>query len=95
MRKYLAAAIVFIMTMPAFAGPYHPVKRGHYYNPPQHHYQPPRHRNVAPWVAGGLALGALGAYAITRPAPRHIMTCWEELIGYDRRGRPVYDEVCQ
>jgi hypothetical protein len=37
----------------------------------------------------------LGAYAVIPRAPRHIMTCWEEIIGYDRRGRPVYDEVCQ
>ena len=95
MRKLLAAVIVFLMTMPAFAGPYNQHRRGHHYAPQHHHYQPQRHRNIAPWVAGGLALGALGAYAITRPAPRHIMTCWEELIGYDRRGRPVYDEVCQ
>ena len=95
MRKYLAAVIVFLMTMPAFAGPYNRSHRGHYYHAPQHHYQPQRHRNIAPWVAGGLALGALGAYALTRPDPRGIMTCWEEVIGYDRRGLPVYDEICQ
>ena len=102
MRKLLAIVIIFIMTMPAMAGQQRHDRRGyqqhthqrHHHQQPRH-YQPQRHNNIAPWIAGGLALGALGAYAVIPRAPRHIMTCWEEIIGYDRRGRPVYDEVCQ
>lgn len=105
MRKLLAVVIIFIMTMPAIAGQQRHGRQGYQHNTYQHqaqrhqhqqrHHQHHRHNNIAPWIAGGLALGALGAYAITPRAPRHIMTCWEEIIGYDRRGRPVYDEVCQ
>lgn len=108
MRKLLAAIIVFIMTTPAFAQQNHHRRghhghHGHHYNHQHRHhhqqqnyyYYQKRNNNVAPWVLGGLALGALGAYAITNPAPLGFTACWQEVIGYDRYGRPVYDQVCQ
>lgn len=86
MRKLIVVASLLIMATPA---------------PAQHHrrhapYPQPRpyahgHRNVLPWVAGGLALGALGGtYYYNRPRRE----CWDELVGYDRRGREVWETIC-
>lgn len=61
------------------------------------HHAPPRHHNAAPWVAGGLALGVLGAMVYSQ-RPR----CWEEPIVdrfgrqvYDAYGRPLIQRVCE
>ena len=89
MRRMFVASIALLgMMTVAEAQNYH----RHRYNPPprQHH-----HRNVAPWVAGGLALGILGAMtydAWGRPVqPR----CWDEMLGYDRYGRVVWERYCR
>lgn len=101
MRKTIVGAVtatlVLLLAAPAFAqhhrrdhGSRHPHAR-HYYAPPRHHYHPPRHHNWVPYALGGLALGALGAgtyYYNNRP-------CWDEFIGYDRRGREVFERYCR
>jgi hypothetical protein len=52
--------------------------------------------NVLPWVAGGLALGALagGAYYYDRSPPRYRSECYEDMIGYDRYGREIWRKYC-
>jgi hypothetical protein len=89
MRKLLLASVALIgMTVVAEAQNHHRHRYNH--TPRQHH----RHHNVAPWVAGGLALGILGAMtydAWGRPTRQ----CWDEMIGYDRYGREVYQRYCR
>jgi hypothetical protein len=90
MRKLLIAAMAVLIATPALADWRR--ERRHYQPPQRHHHQ----RNIAPWVAGGLALGALGAYALTRPS-----RCWEEPIVddygrqlYNRYGQPLFQRLC-
>ena len=48
---------------------------------------------VAPLV-GGMVLGGMGYYGYQRyyqPQP----DCWDEMVGYDRRGREVWQRFCQ
>lgn len=95
MRRMFVASIALLgMMTVAEAQNYH----RHRYNPPpryhQHNHRPKQH-NVMPWVAGGLALGLLGAMtydAWGRPVqPR----CWDEMLGYDRYGREVWERYCR
>ena len=59
----------------------------------RHHHG---HNNGSP-LALGIGLGLLGAglagayYYNRQPVPQE---CWNELSGYDYRGRPVYVVVC-
>ena len=104
MRKIIlgiiAVSLVVLTAAPAFAQHHHRRDHGyrqpqarHHYAPPRQHYHPPRQRqnNWVPYALGGLALGALGTgmyYYNSRP-------CWDEFVGYDRRGREVFQRYCQ
>ena len=87
MRKLLLIAATVLMVTPAMAD-----YRNHRYNPPPQRH----HHNVAPWVAGGLALGLLGgAYYYNN------RRCWDEPVtdrfGYqlfDQYGRPMIRRFC-
>jgi len=75
MKKYLVAATMLV----AVVGQANAWENRRHNPPPRHNH------NVAPWVAGGLALGVLGAMVYSQ-RPR----CWEEPM-IDRFGRQVYD----
>jgi hypothetical protein len=70
----------------------------------QHHHH---HRGgggggwVAPLV-GGMVLGGVlyglsqtPSYATPHPYYQQPVSCWEEFVGYNRWGNPVYRRVCQ
>ena len=97
MRKLaigLSVVALLASTLPVFAQQHH----RHGYRPQQHRYVAPRpaprhyhnHRNYAPWVAGAIGLGVLGSmyYYNNRQ-------CWDEMIGYDRYGREVFERYCR
>jgi hypothetical protein len=102
MRKLittLSIAAMMLASTPVLAQHRH----NHGYQPRQHqhryvaprpaprHYHAPRHRNNnwVPYAIGGLALGALGgAYYYNN------RQCWDEMIGYDRYGREVFERYC-
>jgi hypothetical protein len=104
MRKLittLSIAAMMLASTPVFAQHrhnhgYQSRQQQYSYVPPRHvprHHHAPRHRNNnwVPYALGGLALGALGSgmyYYNNRQ-------CWDELIGYDRRGRGVFERYCQ
>jgi hypothetical protein len=86
MRSILIAISVLAMTGSALADPVY-----RHRTPPRHHHQ----HNVMPWVAGAIGLGVLGALTYDqwgRPVRRR--ECWDEYVGYDYRGRPMYERVC-
>lgn len=88
MRKLLIVVSLLAMTSATSAQNYHHNRRA-----PQPLPRPYTggHHNVLPWVAGGLALGALGgAYYYNRRQRE----CYDELVGYDRRGREVWQTIC-
>jgi hypothetical protein len=103
MRKLaigLTIVALLVSTLPVFAQHrhdhgYRPQQHRHYHAPrhvPRHHYHAPRHRNNnwVPYALGGLALGALGgAYYYNN------RQCWDEMIGYDRYGREVFERYCR
>jgi hypothetical protein len=84
MKKYLIAVTMLV----TLVGPASAYDRRHHQNPParKHHHHHQRHNNIAPWIAGGLALGALGGlyYYNNR-------RCWDEPL-VDRFGHQVYDQ---
>ena len=89
MRKLLIVASLLAMSPAAIAadgrhmygGPNRPARGG---------------ANVLPWIAGGLALGAIagGAYYYDQSPPRYRRECWENLVGYDRYGREIWRKYC-
>jgi hypothetical protein len=83
MKKYfLAAAMIFGSVIPSYA-------QHHYHNVPVPPHRPHNlGRNVG-IGAGILGLGILGSAIILNESRRP-----DCLIGYDRYGRPVYDEYC-
>ena len=83
MRKFLVVASLLIVSTPAMAQ----YQRRHVPLPTPRPYVQ-GHRNILPWVAGGLALGGLYYYNRSR------RECWDEFTGYDRRGREVWETVC-
>jgi hypothetical protein len=90
MRKFLIAALVFLTATPALAD-----WRRERHAPPryQHHY---RGGNSGAWIAGGLALGALGAYALThRPYCRdqYLVDEYGNQL-YNRYGQPLFQRMC-
>ena len=83
MRKLLITLFLLSATATAMAD------SRHYYRQPPH-----RSHNAAPWVAGIVGLGILGAIASQQyQSPRR--SCWDEVIGYDRYGREVWQRYCQ
>ena len=68
MRKLLLIAATVLMVTPALAD-----QRHRRYNPPPQRH----HHNVAPWVAGGLALGLLGGAYYYNNYGRQ---CWDEPV---------------
>lgn len=94
-RMFVASVALLGMMTVAEAQNYH----RHRYNPPprhHHHNHRPKQHNVMPWVAGGLALGILGAMTYDAwGRPIHQPRCWDEMIGYDRYGRQVWERYCQ
>ena len=46
-------------------------------------------RSIMPWVAGGLLLGAMGGMYMYNQR-----RCYDELVGYDRRGREIWERYC-
>ena len=89
MRKLLLIAATVLMVTPAMAD-----QRHRRYNPPPQRH----HHNVAPWVAGGLALGLLGGAYYYNNYNRQ---CWDEPVtdrfGYqlfDQYGRPMVRRFC-
>lgn len=94
MRKLLIAALVALSATPALADYRHHRYEQHHRYERHHHYH-----NPAPWIAGGLALGVLGAYALT---PRYAPRCWDEPIVdfagrqvYNRYGQPLFQRYCE
>ena len=87
MRGLLIIVSLLAMTSTAVADGH---RRNRYIpTPPPRPYTGGNH-NILPWVAGGLALGALGgAYYYNR------RNCYDDLIGYDRRGREVWQTICE
>ena len=86
MKKYLIAATLLV----AFVGQANAWDNRRHNPHPQQYQHRHHHHNVAPWVAGGLALGVLGAMIYSQqPA------CWDELVGYDRYGREVWQRICR
>ena len=88
MRKLLIVASLLAFSTAAVAADGRRMYGGP--NRPQH-----RSHNVLPWVAGGLALGALGgAYYYNQSPPRYRSECYEDLVGYDRYGREIWRKYC-
>jgi hypothetical protein len=87
MRKLVLVLSLLAMATPAMADPYD------HRRIPQPHRRPYEHRGhgAAPWIAGAIGLGVLGAIIANQP-PRP--TCWNEMVGYDRFGREVWQRVC-
>ena len=48
---------------------------------------------AAPLV-GGMVLGGMGYYGYQRYYQSQPV-CWDEMVGYDRRGREVWQRFCQ
>jgi hypothetical protein len=91
MRKILIVVALISMVAPAFGQ-----EVGHRVGQRSGHVPMPIPRpygrdggSILPWVAGGLAIGALtGAYWYNN------RRCYDELVGYDRRGREVWETNC-
>lgn len=89
MRKFLVVVSLLAMTFPALAEDH---RHRRVPTPPPRPYAG-GHHSILPFVAGAAALGALGlgsTYWYNSQRRR----CWDELIGYDRRGREVWETVC-
>ena len=92
MRKALIAGIA-LLSMVTVAE----AQQRHY-----HHHRGGGGGWVAPLV-GGMVLGGV-LYGLSQPSPvygapqpyyQQPVTCWEEFVGYNRWGNPVYRRVCQ
>lgn len=92
MRKLLIVASLLAMSSAAIAAD----GRRMYGGPNRSAQGHNRQHNVLPWVAGGLALGALagGAYYYNQSPPSYRRECWEDLMGYDRYGREIWRKYC-
>ena len=69
-------------------------QRNHYRPPAGHHRSHNRSHNAAPWIAGVIGLGILGALTYDQWGRPVQPRCWNEYIGVDRHGRQVYRQVC-
>jgi hypothetical protein len=86
-RTLIALATIIALTGAASAD-----YRGHrgHHNRAHHGHQGRGY--MAPLV-GGLLLGGLGYYGYQQYQRR--VQCWDEMVGYDRRGREVWQRYCQ
>ena len=88
MRRLLIATTLIAMATTAIAEPYN-----HRRAPPQQHYRGHNGGNAAPWIAGAIGLGLLGAIIANQPE-RPAYGCWNEMVGYDRWGNEVWKRYC-
>jgi hypothetical protein len=75
------------------------------YNRGHGHYHNGGGNWVAPLVGGVIIGGIIGSMAspppppvvyVAPPAPQYVPpTCWDEIVGYDAWGRPVYRRYCR
>jgi len=86
-RTLIALATIIALTGAASAD-----YRGHRGHHNRGHYGHQGRGYMAPLV-GGLLLGGLGYYGYQQYQRR--VQCWDELVGYDRRGREVWERFCQ
>ena len=69
-------------------------QRNNYRPPVGHHRSHNRRHNPAPWIAGALGLGILGALTYDQWGRPVQPRCWNEYVGVDRHDRQVYQQVC-
>ena len=81
--------LIALATIIALTGAADAQHRGHH-NRGHHGHQGRGY--MAPLV-GGLLLGGLGYYGYQQYQRR--VQCWDEMVGYDRRGREVWERFCQ
>ena len=93
MRKLLLASFA-LLGMTVVAEAQHRHYRNHYHPPARQHYHPPRY-NAAPWIAGAIGLGVLGALTYDAWGNPYRPFCWNEYIGLDRYGQQVYRQRCE
>lgn len=92
MKKLLVIGLVTLGTLTsAYGGPRHGHHSGGHY---ARHYHGGHHhgRNYAPWVAGAIGLGIVGAIA---GAHYYNRECTRVVVGYDNFGRPVTRLYCE
>lgn len=91
MIKVLLASTLILLatTVGVNAGPRHGYHSGHYHG---HHHGHYRHgRNYAPYIAGAVALGVLGAVTYDYYGRR----CFNKIVGYDQDGDPIVRKICE
>jgi hypothetical protein len=86
-RTLIALATIIALTGAASAD-----YRGHRGHQNRGHHGHQGRGYMAPLV-GGLLLGGLGYYGYQQYQRR--VQCWDEMVGYDRRGREVWERFCQ
>lgn len=91
MRKVLIALTALILASTSAAAQYRGHHVGHYGGHYGGHHG--GHRGgygAAPWIAGALSLGVLGAIWYDQYG-RH---CWRKVVEYDNFGNPVVRTFC-
>lgn len=64
---------------------------GHYRPYVPHHNHGYRRKNYAPYIAGAIGLGIVGAIIYDQYGRR----CERQIIGYDINGAPIIDTICR
>ena len=82
-----ASAVILASSATALAGQRHHQHHGH------HHHQQHQHRNYAPYIAGAIGLGILGAIATQQYYSNR--ECYRRVVGYDYYGNPVVRTFCE
>ena len=95
MRKALIAGIALLSMVTVVEAQQHR----------HHQHQRHHHHRGGGWMAplvGGMVLGGVlyglsqtPSYAAPHPYYQQPVSCWEEFVGYNRWGNPVYRRVCQ
>ena len=95
MRKALIAGIALLSMVTVVEAQQHR----------HHQHQRHHHHRGGGWMAplvGGMVLGGVlyglsqtPSYAAPQPYYQQPVSCWEEFVGYNRWGNPVYRRVCQ
>jgi len=84
----LAVATLVLTTTVASAGQRH--EHGHWRGHHHGHHHGHRRPNYAPYIAGAIALGVLGAITYDQYGRR----CHREIVGYDMYGEPITRRIC-